>query len=402
MRLAVVSSHPIQYYAPLFRELARQIDVHVFFAHRATPQQQADAGFGTPFDWDLDLTEGYSHSFLTNVSRNPGTGHFGGCDTPEIGKRLREYRPDALLVFGWHLKSAIQATVAAKAMRTPVIVRGDSQLSTPRSWLKRTVKRAAYPLFLRLFDAALTVGARSRDYYRHYGYPENCLFNSPHCVDTSWFAARATPESARDLRQRLNVSQGIKLLLFAGKFVSFKRPLDVVETGARLRAQGLPVELLFAGSGVLGPAIAARATALQVPLHDLGFQNQTAMPAAYAAADLLMLPSDGAETWGLVSNEALACGTPILVSDACGCAEDLAGDASAGRRFRLGDIDAAATDAAMLLTAPPSAGAIAAKSGQFSVEAAVSGVIEAVSYLTGDRLGQAREASDRLKNAIHP
>src|ERR1700730_16404303 len=165
MRLAVIASHPIQYYAPLFRVLAHRIDLTVFFAHRASPSDQAKAGFGVAFDWDIDLLSGYAHHFLTNVSKQPGVNHFAGCDTPEIGARLREGHFDALLVQGWNLKTFIQAVFAAKCQGMPVLARGDSHLGTSRSALKRAAKATAYPALLRLFDAALYVGQRSRDYW---------------------------------------------------------------------------------------------------------------------------------------------------------------------------------------------------------------------------------------------
>ena len=98
----------------------------------------------------------------------------------------------------------------------------------------------------------------------------------------------------------------------------------------------------MAGSGELEAHVEAAAAASGVPLHLLGFRNQTEMPAAYAAADCLVLPSDGRETWGLVANEALACGRPIIVSDACGCAPDLGCDGRAGRTFPMGDTEALA------------------------------------------------------------
>ena len=164
MRLAVLTSHPIQYYAPLFRELSRDLDIHVFFAHKASPAEQAAAGFGQAFDWDVDLLAGYAHTFLQNVAKRPGTGHFSGCDTPGVGAELRNGRFDALLVLGWHLKSFVQGIAAAKRLGLPVLVRGDSHLGTPRSHLKTMVKRLAYPPLLRVFDGALYVGRRSRAY----------------------------------------------------------------------------------------------------------------------------------------------------------------------------------------------------------------------------------------------
>jgi glycosyltransferase involved in cell wall biosynthesis len=380
-RLAVLTSHPIQYYAPLFRALAQVVDLHVLFAHRATPAEQARAGFGTPFAWDVDLTSGYAHSFLENVARWPGTDRFLGCDTPDIWQHLRKGRFQALLVLGWHLKAYLQGILAAKRLGIPVMVRGDSQLETPRSPLKKTLKSLAYPRLLRLFDAALYVGQRSRAYYAHYGYPAGRLFFSPHSVETRWYGASASAEERLRLRQQHAIAPETFLVLFAGKLIPFKRPTDVVAAVAQCRAQRLPAEVLVAGSGELEAQLEAAAASASVPLHLLGFRNQTAMPAAYAAADCLVLPSNGRETWGLVANEALACGRPIIVSDACGCAPDLGCDGRAGRTFPVGDTAALARAIGALAAAPPAGSDIAALSRAYSIEAAVDGICGAAQRL---------------------
>ena len=90
MRLAILASHPIQYQAPIFRLLAGRVNLTVFYAHRANQTDQATAGFGVGFDWDIDLLSGYEHEFMDNVSRNPGLDHFGGCDTPSIQTKLAD------------------------------------------------------------------------------------------------------------------------------------------------------------------------------------------------------------------------------------------------------------------------------------------------------------------------
>jgi len=386
MRLAVVASHPIQYQAPLFRELARRFDLHVFYAHRATPRQQAEAGFGQTFDWDIDLESGYLSSFLRNVAGTPSVERFLGCDTPEISERLRAGRFDVVLIFGWHLKAYLQALFAAKRLGLRTLARGDSHLDTPRSKLKRVAKVFAYPPFLRLFDAALYVGRRSRAYYERYFFPADRLFFSPHCVDVAWFKGRATSEARALLRARLGVARGTALLLFAGKLIPRKRPLDLVAAASRCREQGAPVEVLIAGSGELNEALAREARSLSVPLHRLGFCNQSEMPAAYAAADVLVQPST-IETWGLVANEALACGRPIIVSAACGCAPDLAADGAVGRTFPAGDVAALSRAILDLLRAPPTPEALAAMSERYSVSAAADGIAAATRYVTRDARG---------------
>jgi glycosyltransferase involved in cell wall biosynthesis len=234
------------------------------------------------------------------------------------------------------------------------MVRGDSQLATPRSRLKTAVKAVAYPLLLRLFDAALYVGQRSRAYYAHYGYPADRLFFSPHCVDTAWFAARATEAARHRLRAQCRIAPGATVLLFAGRLLPFKRPVDLILAAGHCRQRGINADVMVAGSGALEPDLKAAAASHGVPLHFLGFRNQTGMPAAYAAADCLALPSDGRESWGLVANEALACSRPIVVSSACGCAPDLASDGIA--------------------MSPPPPAAMAALSEAYSLKAAAAGI----------------------------
>ena len=196
MRLGILVSHPIQYYSPWFRALAKCVDLEVFYAYKGSPGHQADAGFGVPFEWDIDLLSGYSHSFLNNVSRKPGTSSYDGCDTPEIGEIIRARCFDAFIVCGWYLKSYWQAVRACRMNKVPVLVRGDSQLNTERSFLKRAVKQVTHRKALRHFDGCLSVGRRNREYLLHYGVPADRIFFVPHFVDNEWFAARAAWSSA--------------------------------------------------------------------------------------------------------------------------------------------------------------------------------------------------------------
>jgi glycosyltransferase involved in cell wall biosynthesis len=380
MRLAIVTSHPIQYYAPLFRALSHKLDLHVFFSDTVNAQQQS-SGFGRDFSWDIDLTAGYSNSILQNVSRRPDVETFSGCDTPEIFNRLRDGRFDALLTVGWHLKSLLQAVWAAKRLGIPVCTRGDSQLATRRSLPKRMLKRITHTSLLRVFNAALFVGKHNCDYYVHYGYPRERLFHSPHAIDTARFSTAATPQDRLRVRSGLGIGPDAHLVMFAGKLMPVKRPLDLVASIDVLRQKGADVQLLIVGSGELGEALQTKAQELKVPLHNLGFQNQSQIPAAYAAADALVLPSTS-ETWGLVCNEALACGTPIVVSNSVGCAPDLAADGHVGRTFRTGDTEDLASALADLFANPPSETSIRAVSDRFSLNSAAAGIVEAVAFMT--------------------
>ncbi|AMN43737.1 glycosyltransferase family 4 protein [Rhodoplanes sp. Z2-YC6860] len=378
MRLAIVASHPVQYYAPLFRALAQRLDLQVLYAHRATSDDQARAGFGVEFEWDTDLLSGYEYLFLRNVSTQPGVHHFFGCDTPEIRQRLSEEKFDAVMVQGWHLKCYIQTVFSAKVQGLPLLVRGDSHLNTPRTIFKRVLKAGIFPAFLRLFDGALYVGTQSRDYWIHYKYPQERLFYSPHCIDTKWFSAHATIDARREVRERLKIVPSTKVVLFAGKLVSFKRPLDVLNAVALLKARNREMEIVVAGAGVLQEEMRGVADAAGIKVHFLGFCNQTEMPKIYAASDVLVLPSDGRETWGLVANEAIACGRPVILADGVGSAKDIAGDSVAGRIFPVGNIAALAQRLDEIVQTPPALHLIEKKSNEHSISAAVAGIEAAV------------------------
>jgi glycosyltransferase involved in cell wall biosynthesis len=115
----------------------------------------------------------------------------------------------------------------------------------------------------------------------------------------------------------------------------------------------------------------------------LGFRNQSELPAIYAAADVLVLPSDRQETWGLVINEAMAAGLPVIASDAVGCVPDLITPGVTGDRFPTGDVDALAAALRALIDDPTrgprmAAGAVA-RISEYSAGRAAAGVMEAVS-----------------------
>jgi glycosyltransferase involved in cell wall biosynthesis len=287
---------------------------------------------------------------------------------------------------GWHLKTFFQALVGAKRGLLPVLVRGDSQIGGPRSLAKKVVKEVAYPPFLRLFDAALAVGQRSREYWLHYNYPSERIFLSPHAVDNSWFRDRGGPAERERARARLGLAPNEVVALFAGKLVERKRPLDLIQAAALAQSRGRPITVLVAGSGPLEQQLRDHARTSDVRLIMLGFCNQSEMPAAYAACDLLVLPSDGSETWGLVANEALACGRAVVLSDETGSAPDLAGDRTAGRTFPMGNISALEAAIAAIVVAPCAPGAIKAKADEHSIQAAAAGILDAVEFAVSARM----------------
>lgn len=382
-RLAVVASHPVQYQVPWYRALASLVDLRVFYAHRVTPADHARAGFGVPFEWDDSIFDGYHFEWLVNRARRPGVVSFAGCNTPEIGRRLADLYFDAVVVNGWNLLTYAQTIYAARRAGIPIFVRGDSHLVTNRGWWRRAAKRVLYPRLMKSFDACLAVGALNAEYYRRYGVEDARIYRSPHCVDNTFFAqgaARARRDrSAR--RQALGVPSDAILFVFVGKLVDVKRPLDFVRGLDEAARTGARIHGLVIGDGPLKPALAAHCRANQTPCAFAGFLNQSDLAVAYGIADCLVLPSSS-ETWGLVVNEAMAAGLPVIVSDRVGCAPDLVVDGETGFSYPSGDVRAlaacigrVAADAALRSRMR---GLAAARIEAFSPAAAAAGVVAAL------------------------
>lgn len=389
-KLAILATHPIQYQAPWFRAMAMHpcLEIKVFFGHRATPQEQAAAGFGVQFDWDIPLLEGYPHQFLKNVAKKPRLGGFKGIDTPEIKDIIDREHYDAWLVCGWHFKAAWQAFRACWGKKTPVMVRGDSHLHTPRHRLKRALKWPFYRWFIPKFDACLAVGKWSKEYYLHYGARPDRIFLVPHVVDENYFAresARLLPRRS-ELRKDWGLDDESVVFLFAGKFIDKKRPMDFVNAVARAARDDNRVTGLMVGDGPLRAACEDFVLHNNVPIRFAGFLNQSQIVRAYVAADALVLPSDGGETWGLVVDEAMSCGRPCIVSDRVGCSPDLIVAGQTGAVFPMGDIEALAnllTGFAVDRTTLSGMSASAQEmAGLSSVNVAVEGVVEALSAIS--------------------
>jgi glycosyltransferase involved in cell wall biosynthesis len=340
-RLAVVISHPTQYYSPWFRWLRQHtsLELRVFYLWEFGVTTQRDRQFQSTFKWDVDLLTGYEHDFVPNTARDPGTHHFGGLRNPDLINRLAAWRPSVMLVFGYKSTSQLRAITWARRKGIPLLFRGDSHL------LGRgrpgTLARLALSLLYAQFDAVLTVGAANREYFLSLGVPEAKLFFAPHAVDHTRFLPVETSHhiAAQEVRAGLGITLKSRVILFAGKLLPAKQPRELLLTFLDLaRPEAV---LVFVGEGPEKSALqdlAARAPAGRV--YFLPFANQSEMPSRYLLADLFVLPSRGHyETWGLAVNEAMHMGVPALVSDLVGCQRDLVTEGETGWVFSAGTPD---------------------------------------------------------------
>src|SRR5262245_30086379 len=354
LRLASLVSHPIQYQAPLFRALARRPDIDftaVFLStHGVAPT--LDPGFGQVIAFDVPLVEGYRSVFVRNRARRPHTQHFFGAVNPGLAALIARERFDALWVHGYAQVSNWIAFATAAALRIPFLIRGDSQLLVRAPLPQRGLRQLVLRTLFRGARALLYIGEQNRRFYECFGVPSDKLFFAPYGVDNAFFAERA--QAARSagrremLRARIGAAADDLVLLIVGKLMDFKRPLDVVRALARLDRRAIAV---FVGDGELRADVEAELAARNVRGLITGFINQTDLPDWYAAGDVAVLASDF-EKWGLVVNEAMACGLPVVVSDLVGCAPDLVRPGETGMVFRARDPETLAAALRPLLEEP--------------------------------------------------
>lgn len=337
-KLAIITSHPIQYNAPLFELLARrnQVKIKVFYTWGETVlQEKFDPGFGKTVQWDIPLLNGYDFEFLENTSLDKGSHHFNGIINPNIINAIQKYNPDAILVYGWAFNSHLKVLRFFKN-KLLVMFRGDSTLLTKQNPLKRIFRLLFLSWVYRHIDIALYVGKNNYDYYRKVRVKKNQLVLGPHAVDNQRFRCSdgRCKDDANQLKTELKISSQDFVFLFAGKLEPTKDPLTLVSAFIEANL-GKNIHLVIVGNGLLEKQLKILASNNSC-VHFLDFQNQASMPSIYEIADVFVLPSIG-ETWGLAVNEAMANGKIVLVSNKCGCALDLIEEGCNGYTFEAGN-----------------------------------------------------------------
>jgi glycosyltransferase involved in cell wall biosynthesis len=360
--LAVLTTHPIQYQVPVWKGLAarKKIPFKVFYMSDQGLEARFDPGFGTSLSWDIDLLGGYESEFLDTYKGQPSDSFWWLRLKRGFGSALRRMGADVLWIQGWQVAAYWQAVFEARQASTGVWLRGETNARSNAGGIGRLFKRRLLREFFRRVDQFLYIGEANRQFYLEQGISEGRLAPAPYCVDNARFAlAAAAARRERDrIREEWRIPPDAFCFLFAGKMIVKKRPLDIVYATQLLQnaLQHKKIHLLWVGTGELStelkrschvcfdaagePSVNAANGHHGPNASFIGFLNQSEISRAYAAADCLVLPSDAQETWGLVVNEAMASGLPCIVSDACGCAEDLVNPIRPDLCYPVGDISA--------------------------------------------------------------
>jgi glycosyltransferase involved in cell wall biosynthesis len=343
VHIAVLNSHPIQYFAPLYRYLNASYDVEVtaLYLSDYSIRGEKDAGFGQVVKWDIDLLQGYDFHFVRQAAKI-GTPHgFFSVVAPDLWNTIRSGKFDVLWLHGHNLAANHVAFASAKSIGMPILMRCETHLGLVRSKVKTAIRRPLLGAFYKSFDGFLAIGSANKAFYLSMDVPNEKITVVPYTVDNERFTSMSqlTVEERKALRREINISESRPAILYASKFMRRKHPDDLLRAAQTLVAEGLEFDLVMVGSGEMEAELKAMAKRLGLSNAVFpGFINQQKLPRIFGACDIFVLPSED-EPWGLVVNEAMCAGLPIIASSEVGCVSDLLCEGENGYSFTTGDID---------------------------------------------------------------
>ena len=383
-KLAIVMSHAIQYQAPLLRKIADsgKVDLMTYFNWDfGVNQKSIDPEFKIKVKWDIPILEGYKYKFLKNFSLRSSSNFWGQLNFGIISALVRR-RYKAVLIYGWNSFTNWLIFFTALIINTPVILQGESPLNQEllkKGW-KQKIKMVVLKRFFKHISAFLYIGEENKKFYKYYGVPDEKLFFVPYAVDNE----RLIMAKKKSVIKKKDI-----VILFVGKLIEKKRPMDLLKAyellikNHELKAKS---SLLFVGDGALRLELEN-----YTKEHNLkniiftGFKNQTELPEYYAMADIFVLPSGVGETWGLVVNEAMCLGLPIIVSDMVGCGADLVKNGKNGYIFPLGNVEKLAEYLKELILNEDKRKIFSGKSFEiiqnYSYEKDIEGILRALRYI---------------------
>jgi glycosyltransferase involved in cell wall biosynthesis len=384
-KLAILSSHPTQYHAPLYREIAATgaVELTVLYCSTLGLRPRYEPRVKATVAWDVPLVAGHRHRFLLNLGRAHWPPPLARINPGLIG-RLWQGRYDVVLIQGYAQLTDWLALAAAKTAGMKVILRGEATPGAPGRFAARPLKRWAIVSMIRSADRVLYSCTGNRAWFEVHGAQRARMALIPCAVDNPFFRAQRASILAGPLtpKQRLGLEEKVLYVVSVAKMIPRKRLYDLVIAVSRLQSDGLPAGLILVGSGPERERLASMVQELALrDAHLVGWASQRMVCAYNAAADVFALTSEYDPSPKALS-EALLFGLPVVCTEAIGTAGDLAVDGENGYLVPVGDVEALTNRLALLLREPERRGAMGRRSlalaEEWSITAAARSVVQAV------------------------
>jgi glycosyltransferase involved in cell wall biosynthesis len=312
-RLIILSTHPIQYYAPLYQCLSDRgvVDIKVIYLSDAGAVAHDDPSFSGTVKWDVPLLEEYEFIVL-----QPGSAitsrRFWSRHDDRLASVLERERPDWLLLYGYASRMNWSALRWARSSKVEVIYTSDSNIRDPKRRYLSPLKRLAVGYFFRQVNTFLATSEANSEYLLKFGADRRSIVRTPFAIDVQRF--RRDPAFPIGKPRKYD-------FVWAGKFVKTKRAADFVHALHLVASRReRSVTACIVGDGPCRSDLETLVSALprNCSVDFVGFINQQQMPAVLGNAETLAFTSER-EPYGLIATEAAAAGLALIVADNIGC-----------------------------------------------------------------------------------
>jgi glycosyltransferase involved in cell wall biosynthesis len=374
-RLALLTEIIAPYRIPVFNALAARddIDLQVIFLSENDP---------TLRQWPVYKKE-IRFPYEVLPAWRQRVGNYKVLVNRGVGAALCRSRPHAVLCGGYNYLASWQAAWWAKSHKLPLLLWSESTVNDHRRGLRGVEFMKLR--FTRLCKGFVAAGKSSRDYLIWMGAPRERVFIAPDAVDVEFYAALAHQARQREPEVRARHGLPSRYFLYTGRLVPEKGIFDLLAAYAKLvESERSQIGLVFAGDGVSRAQLEERAAAIHPGcIRFCGFVHREELAELYALAEALVFPTHS-DPWGLVVNEAMACGLPVIASEVAGCVPDLVENAENGFVVPPGDVGELERAMRMLLSNPTLAREMGASSAlrirAFTPEACAEGFSRAVAF----------------------
>jgi glycosyltransferase involved in cell wall biosynthesis len=322
-RLCVVFTHPTQHHGPLWRKLSENPDLGLKVLYLSDENQQSGDSFlgAASQPWDVDLTSGYDYEYLKDLSGKVPTQRKKTVISPALVDYIHPRHCDAVFMQSFVNYSYRLTAFLCKLRGVPLIMQNDASMMSDARYSRQrlVVMSVLYPWMNNLADYWLSCGDHNEIHLRHYGVDDAKIIRGCHPIDGDRFeqTIAAQPEELQRIRQELAGENDTVLYGFMGKYIERKNPFEFIDAIAAAHQHDSRIRGVLFGGGELEPAINQRLAELNGEVINYGFVNQAKIPLYFAALDAFVVTS-WIDPHPLVVSEAMASGTPPILSDHCG------------------------------------------------------------------------------------
>jgi glycosyltransferase involved in cell wall biosynthesis len=314
LRLALITEIISPYRIPLFNALAKQgdVDLHVIFLAETDPDLR---------QWKVYKDE-IKFSYQVLPSWRKRVGRYNWLLNRGLGSALSAFAPDVVLCGGYNYVASWQALLWSRMKQVPFLLWSESNVQDIRR--AHEIVEFAKSEFLSRCSGFVVPGRSAGDYLRAHKVREESIFAAPNAVDNELFATAALEARRNAGMRRTELSLPKRYCLFVGRLIREKGVFELLSAYAKLdKAIREQVGLVLVGDGAERNHLEAFASTISPgSVIFPGFAQRELLSCYYALAEVLILPTYS-DPWGLVVNEAMACGLPVIVSKVAGCAADL-------------------------------------------------------------------------------